>query len=210
MDGELRGALPPCPEPDCKGRLRLEGPVGGPQVVFCGGAFDEELGTFVRCYFRVPAEAVERLPWRTGPKTEGRWMGRCMGEVMWVRVLWCGNVTDELAEEASFQVTVDTQKADDLFEGLDLGTVDGKKVAVTRFVELAREEGINVPETDSEARVKLGTLIMNNPGASGAELMAKAEETFGTRKSVVDKVQRSAVGTVVPENARSGNGGRGL
>jgi hypothetical protein len=82
-----------------------------------------------------------------------------------------------------------------------MGTVEGKKAAVSRFVELAREEGINVPESDQEARVKLGTLLMNNSSLSGVELMVKAEENFGTRKSSQEKVQRSAVGTVVPENA---------
>ena len=108
---------------------------------------------------------------------------------------------EETAAESSFQATVNIHKADSLFKGLDMGTVEGKKTAVSRFVELAREEGINVPEAENEARVKLGTLLMNNPAATGAELMALAEETFSTRKSTEDKVQRSAMGTVVPENA---------
>lgn len=95
---------------------------------------------------------------------------------------------------------MNTSKAAALFQDLDMGTVEGKKTAVSRFVDLAREEGINVPENDQEARVKLGTLLMNNPSLTGAELLAQAEEKLGTRKSSQEKVQRSAVGTVVPEN----------
>lgn len=110
-------------------------------------------------------------------------------------------VSEEAAEESAFHATVDTNKAASLFKGLDMGTIDGKKTAVARFVQLARDEGINVPESDNEARVKLGTLLMNNSSFSGAELMALAEETFGTRKSTQEEVQRSAVGTVVEANA---------
>jgi hypothetical protein len=66
VDGEVHGALPHCPEPGCKGRLRIEG-----SQVHCGGAFDDEIGTFVRCYFKVAASAVTREQWRTGPKSEG-------------------------------------------------------------------------------------------------------------------------------------------
>ena len=68
VDGEVNGALPHCPEPGCKGRLRLDG-----DDVCCGGAFDDEVGSFLRCYFRVNKSTIERNPWRTEPKTEGEW-----------------------------------------------------------------------------------------------------------------------------------------
>jgi hypothetical protein len=66
VDGELLGALPACPEVGCKGRLRVEG-----DIVECGGSYNDDVGAFVKCYFRSPASAVTRIPWRTGPKSEG-------------------------------------------------------------------------------------------------------------------------------------------
>jgi hypothetical protein len=72
VDGEAHGALPPCPESGCKGKLRCE---DGKKVT-CSGAFSEEAGGFVRCYFYAPAESLARLPWRSAAMTEGAWLFR--------------------------------------------------------------------------------------------------------------------------------------
>jgi hypothetical protein len=63
---------------------------------------------------------------------------------------------------------------------------------------MARDEGINVPESDNEARVKLGTLLINNQ--TGAELLALAEEMFGTQKSVQATAEASKTGTACVDN----------
>jgi hypothetical protein len=180
IDGELHGALPACPQPGCKGRLRLDPPPSsGPQKVSCSGAFDDELGTFIRCYFRANANTITRIPWRESPKTE-----------------------EDIAEEGKFESTIDISAGDSLFDGIDLTTVEGKKECISRFLVLARSLGINVPESDAEARVKLGTLLMNNSGRNGSELLSLAEETYGTLKSTAAKLGQSAVGIVNEGNSR--------
>ncbi len=67
IDGEINGAIPSCPEQGCTGKLKLEN-----GKVTCGGGFNEEMGTFIRCYFSANASSISRLPWRNGPKTEGK------------------------------------------------------------------------------------------------------------------------------------------
>ena len=37
----------------------------------CGGAYNEELGSFVRCYYSADASSITRLPWRETKPTEG-------------------------------------------------------------------------------------------------------------------------------------------
>ena len=66
VDGEANGAIPGCPEPGCKGKLRLDN-----GTVACGGAYNEDLGTFVRCYYTAKASSITRLPWRETKLTEG-------------------------------------------------------------------------------------------------------------------------------------------
>jgi hypothetical protein len=180
IDGELNGALPPCPQAGCKGRLKLDTTnKTGETRVSCSGAFDDELGTFVRCYFKANADTVTRVPWRESPKSE-----------------------EEIVEESKFQSIVDTSSADSLFDGIDISTIEGKKECTNRFVELARSEGINIPDTETEARIKLGTILLNNPTLTGSELLIQAEEMFGTLKGSSDKLEQSKVGTVNEENGR--------
>lgn len=66
IDGELLGAIPSCPEPGCKGKLRLEG-----GKVACGGAYNEEIGSFVRCYYSAQASAITRVPWKESKPSDG-------------------------------------------------------------------------------------------------------------------------------------------
>jgi hypothetical protein len=182
IDGELNGALPHCPQAGCKGRLKLDTANKSGQIkVLCSGAYDDELGTFVKCYFRANADTITRVPWRTSPKSE-----------------------EEIAEESKFHTTVDTSVATSLFDGIDMTTIEGKKECTNRFLELARSEGINIPDSDTEARIKLGTILLNNSSLSGSELLAKAEEMFGTLKGSVDKLEQSSTGTVNEANARFG------
>jgi len=178
IDGELNGALPACPQSGCKGRLKLDPSTTGPQKVSCSGAFDDELGTFIRCYFRANSDTITRIPWRESPKTE-----------------------DEIAEEGKFESTIDTSAGASLYDGVDLTTLEGKKECISRFLVLARSLGINIPENDAEARVKLGTLLMNNSGRDGTELLALAEETYGTLKSSAAKLEQSTIGTVNEANS---------
>ena len=67
IDGESLGAIPGCPEPGCKGKLRLD--AGG--KVTCGGAYSDELASFVRCYYSAQASAIKRLPWREAKPSDG-------------------------------------------------------------------------------------------------------------------------------------------
>jgi hypothetical protein len=66
IDGEAHGAIPACPEVGCKGKLRLDA-----GKVACGGAYSDEMATFVRCYYSAQASAITRLPWREAKPTEG-------------------------------------------------------------------------------------------------------------------------------------------
>ena len=67
VDGELWGALPPCPR--CRvGKLRvayahLSGHRGQGDWT-CRGVFDKDLGANVRCYYTAGPGVVERERWR--------------------------------------------------------------------------------------------------------------------------------------------------
>lgn len=62
VDGELRGALPPCPL--CEhGKLKLtDGPKPG--ALLCSGHFSEEAGQWRACGYRTDVATVKRIPWR--------------------------------------------------------------------------------------------------------------------------------------------------
>jgi hypothetical protein len=172
VDGEAHGALPACPEVGCKGRLRIE----NGQVV-CPGAFSEEVGAFVRCYFKADPSTLSRTPWRSSAKTEA----------------------ERQAEEA-FKPSVVDAGAADLFAGLDMDSMQGKKAAAERLMETARAKGVNVPAAEQEAKVRFGALVMNNAGASANELLALSEQMFGTKAATEAKSEGSKAGTVCPDN----------
>ena len=50
VDGHKYGALPVCPEADCGGKLKYTVDMN---TVFCGGRYNEELGSRVPCYYKV-------------------------------------------------------------------------------------------------------------------------------------------------------------
>ena len=81
-----------------------------------------------------------------------------------------------------------------------MSTIEGKKECINRFVEICRIEDINIPDNETEARVKLGTLLMNNSSLSGSDLLALAEETYGTIASSRAKLDQSKMGTANPAN----------
>ncbi len=187
IDGQLHGALPHCPEAGCKGKLRIE----GTQVV-CGGGFREDVGAFVRCYFKAPASSVQRIPWRTGPKSEGKFL-------VSVRP-WHDKSTEELKQSNEFKTTIDLTESDDLLDGLDMSTIIGKREAAQLLVGRARELGINVPSNEAEAKIKFGGLLMNNQGKTSTELLALAEQMFGTQEKSKAEVRGSTIGTVRAAN----------
>jgi hypothetical protein len=41
-------------------------------LFFKTGKFNEEVGSFVKCYFRAPLSSVQRSPWRTSAQSSGR------------------------------------------------------------------------------------------------------------------------------------------
>lgn len=173
IDGEMHGAFPSCPEPGCSGKLRLEG-----DMVTCSGAFSESVGAFVRCYFKAKASSVSRVPWRTAAKSES-----------------------EMVSERSFVPTVDTSIAANLYDGIDLSTVPGKKEALGKLLEIAVLCGLNVPEDPQEAKVKLGTLMMNHSNLSPPEHLALAEEMLGTKQQKQEMARTSTMGTACEANA---------
>lgn len=172
IDGESLGALPGCPEPGCKGKLKLEN-----GKATCGGAFNDELGTFVRCYFSADASSIERLPWRESKPTE-----------------------EEVMEDSKFEATVNLESAKNLFDGLDMSQLADKREAVNRFLKVARDEGIDVGSDDNAAKIKLGTLVMGNSGLSPEELLSLAESELGTVKKTKAKLEGASTGTVCEGN----------
>ena len=67
VDGELWGALPPCPR--CHvGRLKVRyaspDAHGGQGEWTCGGSYDKGINVVVKCYFTAEPRELERLPWR--------------------------------------------------------------------------------------------------------------------------------------------------
>ena len=67
VDGELWGALPPCPR--CHvGRLKVRyaspDAYGGQGEWTCGGSYDKGINVVVKCYFTAEPGELERLPWR--------------------------------------------------------------------------------------------------------------------------------------------------
>lgn len=145
----------------------------------CPGAYSEDVGGFMRCYFKADPKILTRVPWRLTAKSEA-----------------------ELAVESSFQPTIVESGAADIFEGLDLSSMPGKKAAAERLLNIAREKGVNVPEVEQEAKVRFGSLIMNNPDKSSNDLLSLAEQMFGTKVATTAKSETSKAGTVCADNAR--------
>lgn len=173
VDGEAHGALPGCPEVGCKGRLRIND-----GKVVCAGAYSDEIGGFMRCYFKADPSAVQRALWRSASKSEA-----------------------ELAAESEFRPTIASHGAADLFEGLDMLSMSGKKIAAERLLSTARVNGINVPAVEQEAKIRFGSLIMTNPDKSANELLVMAEQTFGTQIETASKSEGSKAGTVCVANS---------
>ena len=121
--------------------------------IVCPGAYNDDIGSFVRCYFKATPTSLERLPWRTSPKS-----------------------TAEREAETTFKATVVDDSSNDLFSGLDMDSLPGKKMAAERLLNTAKERGINVPDTEQEAKVRFGSLVMSNPGGTANELLALAEQ----------------------------------
>mmetsp|Transcript_15082 Transcript_15082/g.24994 ORF Transcript_15082/g.24994 Transcript_15082/m.24994 type:complete len:411 (+) Transcript_15082:65-1297(+) len=172
IDGELHGAIPSCPEPGCKGKLRLDN-----GKVSCGGAYNEELGSFLRCYYSAQASSITRLPWKESKPTE-----------------------EEVLEGTTFSASVNQDAAKDLFAGLDLTTLTDRREAVHRFLAVVRSEGINVGSDDNEAKIKIGTLMMSNNTLGPEELLCLAESKYGTVKSSKAKLKMASTGTVCEGN----------
>lgn len=107
---------------------------------------------------------------------------------------------DENVEASTFKPTVNLSAAKDLFSGLDMALLPDKREAVTRFLTVAREEGINVGADDNEAKIKLGTLVMSNSTLGPEELLSLAESNFGTIRSSRAKQARASTGTVCEGN----------
>ncbi len=108
----------------------------------------------------------------------------------------------EVKEELEFKSAVkDTSSVSDLFSDLDMSTVEGKRTAATRLVDVSKLKGINVPAADQEARVRYGSIIVNNAGKTPDELLVIAEQMFGTVAGTVAKSEGSKAGTLCPENA---------
>merc|ERR1711871_1609480 len=176
VDGHKNGALPECPETDCGGKLKYSSDM---KQVFCGGRFNEELAARVKCFFKIDSDKISRNPWRTRALTE-----------------------EEKEEEEAKKVGVDLSGSKDLFEGLDLITSEGKRAAVIRIVNKAREVGINVPENDTEARTRMGTLLLSNPHAAPEDLLKVAAELYGSKAK--DEERKAASGAAVECEANSG------
>lgn len=172
VDGETNGALPGCPEADCKGKLRLDD-----GMVSCAGAYNDELGMFIRCYYNAKASSVKRVAWReTRPPEE------------------------DIVTTTTPTSTVNLDAAKDLFAGLDMSTLPGKREAVNKFLEVARAEGINLGSDDNEAKIKVGTLVMSNSTSTPEELLSIAESNFGTVKATKAKIASASTGTVCEGN----------
>jgi hypothetical protein len=109
---------------------------------------------------------------------------------------------EERQASLQFQSNVATSAEDDnLFADLDLASPLGKKQAAERLLALARERGINVPAAEQEAKVRVGSVVVNNPDASPSALLRLLEQTFGTKASATAKSEGSKMGTARPENA---------
>lgn len=97
---------------------------------------------------------------------------------------------------------MEASSADDgLFDGLDLAAPLGKKQAAERLLALAKERGINLPAAEQEAKVRVGSVVVNNPDTAPSALLRLLEQTFGTKASAAAKSEGSKMGTARPENA---------
>ena len=90
-----------------------------------------------------------------------------------------------------------------LFQDLDLSTTSGRRTAAERLLKAAVEKGVNVPSNEQEAKVRFGSIVVNNSTASPNEMLSIAEEMFGTKASHILKSEGSKAGTVCEENAGS-------
>jgi len=59
---------------------------------------------------------------------------------------------EEKLAAAEAEESADITTDDDLFQGINMGTVDGKKRAAALLLTKALELGINLPDSEADAR----------------------------------------------------------
>lgn len=136
----------------------------------CGGRFNEERGIFVKCYFKAKlADISDRTPWRTSAPTAGRsdipgilsqvcklviFFTFDLHNILIAYITFYKYVEERLAEVAKKSGISDSlgEGLDDLFEGIDVQSGDGRRLAVAMLLEKSKEAGIQLPENESDAK----------------------------------------------------------
>jgi hypothetical protein len=180
-DGDCYGALPKCPMLDCGGRLSYEN-ILERTTIKCGGSYNEDAGSRVVCFFTSTFDQIQelRLPWRTAPPTDEE--AKAMKE---------GKQAIKTEDMASY---------DSLFDGLDLSITADKRAAADRLVAAARDMGVLLPEDDSQARSKMGSLLMAYKTSSPPEILNLAAKDYGTKAKTAASSAATATSAKNPGN----------
>lgn len=108
--------------------------------------------------------------------------------------------SEETLAATTFSATVNLEAAKDMFAGIDMSNLAGKRQAVNKFLAVARAEGINLGMDDNDAKIKIGTLVMTHADLGPVELLTLAESMYGTVKASKAKLKMSSTGTVCEGN----------
>ena len=131
LEGHSRGALPSCPEIDCGAKLNIN---MNTKVAYCAGKFNTEIGVFVKCFYTCPLDSIQRIPWKNKPSSQF--------EISNATVSSSSTVSTKGKEE----------EEENLFKDINMTTPEGKRQAVILAIEKARQLGINLPESESDAK----------------------------------------------------------
>jgi len=176
-DGLANGGLGKCPE--CKGKLTIS---NDGKEVNCTGAYDETMGTFVRCYFKCAADKMKRTAWyEEKPSDDDE-----------------GESTQTVAG-----IKAGTAKYANLLDSHDLSNRDGKKAAAKALLGACRELGIKISQNDTDGTMAVGALMLTHTKdgkIDSVEALNALVAKYGTEKSVHEANETAAAACGHPDN----------
>lgn len=195
IDGHVNGRLGRCPT--CFiGKLSLNEADAGATVV-CKGYFDEEIQNRIPCQYSCNASSAPRLlPWYSEEPTEEE--KEAMKAVTEKHVALAegkggGGVPPAMAAAA--------EALEEKWDASD------RKRAAQQMVELCTsgKTRVDLPQDEKKARMAVGKIVLANPEATCAEVLALVVKEFGvaTAKEDAKERQKSALASScnVAENA---------
>ena len=182
-DGEMNGAIPPCPACSDKSNLsstslRLDPNTGG---FICGGFFDKESDYRRNCPFKSAANELKRDPW-----------------------VLCAEDSREVVKDPNANASSGKSLISDAAFGIPPGST--MRQAVLMLYSQAQKEGIALPE-DNSTKQKIGANYMchdsrkDDGSADGRALLVELASSYGTVTANKEAKDARAAACGNPKNA---------